>query len=143
MKSQISSLYGHWLIAESISFHWQNSLKASSFHLSTEHSRQVWQSLLYVVVEGYIDLGVRNDEIDAVLGNAVELQKLRRFRNATFHYQEDPFSAKYLDFKSDPNGELWVLKLNAAFRSFFERELPDHHFTEYVSQLSQAKNAGE
>jgi len=87
-------------------------------------------------VEGYLDLGVRDAEIDTHLDDAAHLQKLRRFRNATFHYQEDPFSDKYTDFKLDPSGELWVLKLNAAFRSFFERELPDHHLSTYLRQLS-------
>ncbi|MDK4730579.1 hypothetical protein [Rhizobium phaseoli] len=143
-KDRLSSLYGHWIIAESVSFHLVTSLRSHpSFHLSTEHSRRVWQSLLYVVVEGYQTLNLRDAVIDAILDDAGQVQKLRRFRNATFHHQEDPLSAKYWDFKADPDSELWVVKLNAAFRSFFERELPDHPLSDYLCNLSEAKRSGK
>lgn len=83
----------------------------------------VWYSLLYVVIESCVELGYHDTEVDAFLSNEDYVSRLRRFRNATFHYQEDPFSSKLLEFLEAENSSGWIRNLSHAFENFFEREL--------------------
>ena len=50
----------------------------------------VFYSLLYVVVEGYKELGCNDDTVDALLAQNHYVDGPGRFRNATFHFQEHP-----------------------------------------------------
>jgi len=83
----------------------------------------VWYSLLQVVVEGYKELDYQDNRIDGLLSQEEYVDALRRFRNATFHYQEDPISPKLLEFLTATESERWINQLNVAFRSFFEEKL--------------------
>ena len=84
----------------------------------------VWYALLYVVIEGYREVGKKDDAIDKLLFDEPLVDMLRRFRNAMFHYQADPFSEKLLDFLQAEKSTEWSRQVNAAFKAFFERELP-------------------
>src|SRR4051794_23802549 len=104
--NKLVALYKHWCIADFIkvrvAFDISRELRAgadaglSKFLLESAelHSAfltlQVWYALLYVVVEEYKELKLRNCEIDKLLSEADRVDLLRLFRNATFHYQEDP-----------------------------------------------------
>jgi hypothetical protein len=76
-----------------------------------------------VVIEGYVELDYHDAEVDAFLSNEDYVSRLRRFRNATFHYQEDPFSPKLLEFLQAENSSEWIRNLSHALEKFFEREL--------------------
>jgi hypothetical protein len=138
-KEKLTALFGHWIIAENINFHLQATLLSDpGFHLSTQHARRVWQSLIYVVVEGYRALDAHDAAVDNLLANDKLATKLRLFRNATFHYQEDPLSPKLWNFLGSAEGEGWLLELNSALYAFFERELPENsEMHEYVRRLRQ------
>lgn len=84
---------------------------------------QVWYSLLYVVIEGYKKLNLQDDNLDSLLNNDSYIQLLRKFRNATFHYQEQPFPEKIEEFLVENDSEIWVHKVNDAFKSFFETHM--------------------
>ena len=84
----------------------------------------VWYSLLYVVVEGYRDLKVPFDPLDRVLAKDDYASLLRLFRNATFHYQEDPLTDKLIDFLDKSDSEFWIRELNKQLQAFFVHALP-------------------
>jgi hypothetical protein len=88
----------------------------------------VWYALLYVVVEGYKELGHSDKEIENLLAQEEYVDVLRRFRNATFHYQTDPLSEKLLGFLTKEDSEVWIKKLNAAFDAFFSAYPPINQF---------------
>ena len=92
----------------------------------------VWYSLIYVVVEGYRDLGLKDEKIEALLSDSVKVESLRRFRNAVFHFQEDPIGPKLMEFLETEESETWVRELNVAFKAFFERKLPVQMFLEAI-----------
>ena len=81
----------------------------------------VFYGLLYVVVEGYQDLKYQDSAIDALLKKTHYTAALRRFRNATFHFQEDPFSPKLSEFLEAKDSEVWAKQLHVAFKTFFEK----------------------
>jgi hypothetical protein len=84
----------------------------------------VWYSLLYVVVEGYQELEHKFEPLDALLAQEEYVNLLRLFRNATFHYQEDPLTEKIIGFLDKKDSEHWIRELNKQFQSFFLKALP-------------------
>lgn len=81
---------------------------------------------IYLVIEGWRDLKLADAKIDLLLASPF-VEKLRRFRNATFHYQRDPLSLKHLEFfgTEDEKTEQWLDELYREFERFFgENTLP-------------------
>lgn len=81
---------------------------------------------IYLVIEGWQDLGLRDPKIDALIASPF-VERLRRFRNATFHYQKEPLSLKHLEFfgTDEERTEVWLKQLYAEFSRFFrENTLP-------------------
>lgn len=84
---------------------------------------QVFYALIYVVVDGYKELGCEDIEVDRLLQNQAFVASMRRFRNANFHFQEDPFSPKLVDFLHAEGSEDWVRALYLALDAFFTEHL--------------------
>jgi hypothetical protein len=75
---------------------------------------------LFVVVEGWRELRLADDEIDAYLASE-NTDLLRRFRNGVFHFQrdfDDPRFMEFLDEADDPVE--WARSLHAAFARWFD-----------------------
>ena len=137
---KLVALHKHWCTADSIKQFIsapipepkeptaEPQLPVAVLQLAQQHSMfmrlSVWYALLYVVIEGYRDLEQKDSAIEELLAQSEKVDALRRFRNATFHYQEDPFSEKLLGFLEAKESEVWIRQLNSAFKSFFERALP-------------------
>ncbi|PKO68176.1 MAG: hypothetical protein CVU22_09620 [Betaproteobacteria bacterium HGW-Betaproteobacteria-16] len=92
----------------------------------------VWYALLQVVVEGYQELKPKFAPLDELLSKVDYVQGLRRFRNATFHFQEDPLSDKILAFLDMQSSEVWIHALNDQFGNFFLERL---HIFEKIDQV--------
>jgi hypothetical protein len=97
---------------------------------STMLRLEVFYALMYVVVKGYQALDCHDPVVDELLAETEYLDAFRRFRNATFHYQEDPISPKLVEFLAAEGSEKWAQKLYAALNSFFERNLPIKEFVD-------------
>jgi hypothetical protein len=81
---------------------------------------------IYLVIEGWRDLGLEDPKIDELLQSPF-VDRLRLFRNATFHYQKEPLSWKHLQFfgTEEEQTEVWLNKLYREFARFFgENTLP-------------------
>lgn len=85
-----------------------------------------WCSTLRVVYEGYKEVKLSNQYVEDV-NDEIKMQKLKEFRNATFHYQKDYFTNKYFDLMSEPDMESWIESLHAAF---------SRYLTEWQQELS-------
>lgn len=141
--NELAALYKHWCIADSVMQfigvavpNAENSgLSPEALALAQAHSSfmrlSVWYALLQIVVEGYRELELTDPEVDFFLANEDYVISLRRFRNAMFHYQENPFSNKLLEFLELDDGE-WARGLNAAFKRYFERSLPVYEILEQL-----------
>ncbi|HSS50965.1 MAG TPA: hypothetical protein VLX28_18645 [Thermoanaerobaculia bacterium] len=80
-----------------------------------------WYSSLQVVVEAWDTLGFSDPIIDQLLAHPQQLKKLlRRYRNATFHYQPSLLDPKFIELLE--NGAVhvyWVRALHDEFVRFF------------------------
>lgn len=82
-----------------------------------------WYGGLYVVVEAWLkELGDVNDpRIDGLLANTAYVDLLRRYRNATFHYQPGYFHDKFLELmREGEEANNWIHDLHKAFQSYLE-----------------------
>ncbi len=81
-----------------------------------------WYGSLYVVVEGWVELGLQDPIVDTLL-QSPNVELLRRFRNGTFHFQRKYWDQRFVDFWDESQGTVdWVANLNEAFGSYFLRE---------------------
>ena len=79
-------------------------------------------SALYVVIEGWQDLGLNDPKIDDLIQSPF-VDRLRRFRNATFHYQKDIISLKHLELfgTEEERTEMWLRDLYSELSRFFTK----------------------
>ncbi len=78
-----------------------------------------WYSSLYVVIEGWRELNLKDDRIDTLLKSS-NLDYLKRFRNGVFHFQRDYLDNRLIEFlSSNENPVKWVRELNLAFNEWF------------------------
>jgi hypothetical protein len=77
---------------------------------------QIWYGLLYVVVEGWKELGLVDSEIDNLLRQPDYVAKLRNFRNAVFHYQRQFLPVKQEGLFADRAMVEWITRLSDAFK---------------------------
>nr|WP_315429152.1 hypothetical protein [uncultured Albidiferax sp.] len=132
----LASLHKHFLAADAVKqllftkipdssskFNLAPELQEAAQQFSSMLRLQVFYALIYVVVEGYKELACQDAEVDRLLGNAEFVDSLRRFRNANFHFQEDPFSPKLVDFLHAEGSEDWVRALYFALDNFFTEKL--------------------
>ena len=86
-----------------------------------------WLASLYVVVEGWQEIG----KPDPVISNLIEkyddyFQLMRRFRNGVYHFQPKPMSEKITDFlDAKSEGHAWAYALLFEFKRFLVFTIPD------------------
>jgi hypothetical protein len=83
---------------------------------------EYWYGGLYVVCEGWKDIGLSDPAVDALLADP-KIEALRRFRNAAFHFQRDYLSQKKNDFVSTDGSVPYIREVS--------KEL-DRWFLEYI-----------
>ena len=134
IESNLVALHGHWVVADGIKAVASARVPGHAglppdIHdfaqvWSSMYRMLAWYALLYVVVEGYAELDLSDERIDALLRDAERVDLLRRFRNSVFHFQEDPMPRKRTEFLEAAETETWAHELNKAFEQLFLRELP-------------------
>src|SRR6266487_1872397 len=81
----------------------------------------LWSATMYVVIEGWRKLKLRDLKIDHLLESEI-VDILRRFRNVTYHYQLDHIRDPRFQALMNPDRLLWKGILSQAFREFFGRQ---------------------
>jgi hypothetical protein len=82
----------------------------------------LWYGCLYIVIEGWRDLGLENQEVEAFL-ESPNVDLLRIYRNATFHYQKDYLHEKFMAFLREGEATAtWVRGIHNAFAAYFAHE---------------------
>jgi hypothetical protein len=136
-RRQLIALHKHWTTADAVDHHLRRSrrfaddaepempeaIEQLGNMMSLLSVITVWYSLLFVVMEGYQELGLHDPVVDELLSRNEYVDALRRFRNSTFHYQQNPLSSKHREFIEAEDSEIWIRELNRAFDNFFDREL--------------------
>ena len=146
---ELASLHKHWCIADSVKQFISAEVTIPDGYQIPEalvkagqlHSRfmrlSVWYALLRVVVEGYRELKLSDPTVDEYLNRVEYVEALRRFRNAMFHYQSDPFSEKLMEFLELQDATEWARGLSSALEAYFHKVLPLEEIIERFEQQSQ------
>lgn len=77
-----------------------------------------WYAALFVVVEGFKELNLRDAKLDALL-QSPNVEFLRRYRNGVDHFQEDYFDRRFTEIMGPPESATWVRNLHSEFGRFF------------------------
>jgi hypothetical protein len=100
-------------------------------------------SAMYVLVEAWKELGYHDAKIDSLLDSPL-LDLLRRFRNATFHFQRNFVSGKWADFiEAGEESSQWIQELRNAFSDFLLRESTWVGITPAIPEELKAKTKGQ
>ena len=70
------------------------SEKSAIFQEFLKHYLMMWASLVFVVQEGFVELDIRDKALERAV-KKIGYDRLRRFRNATFHYQKRVRDARH------------------------------------------------
>lgn len=74
---------------------------------------------MYVVIEGWEQLNIKDEKIDNILEKNKEgLALLRRARNAVYHFQKTFYGEKITDFAYEFAKDSWVIVLHYEFIRF-------------------------
>ena len=152
---ELAALYKHWCIADSVKQFItaevavpktaqlpEGFVQAAQVH-SSFMRLSVWYALLREVVEGYQELKLSDREVDEFLQRTECVEELRRFRNAMFHYQDDPFSNKLMDFLQLQDATGWARGLNRALEAYLQKFLPIEETIERLKRDAQPGAAAD
>ena len=79
---------------------------------------RLWLASLYTVIEGYYEIKLPDERIDALLMGKDDIERLRIFRNGTFHYQKSGRKLAQL-FEEGAYVLDWAELLHKEFDRFF------------------------
>jgi len=98
----------------------QQTITPTQFEIEYNFYMSYWFSGLYVVIEGWQQLQLKDKEIASLL-NSKNVQLLRRYRNGIFHFQKDYFDERFLIFLRGGISRIeWIRKLHQEFDRFFD-----------------------
>ncbi len=153
MMERVITLYRHWIAAEAVkgsapfwsdtpSFPQTNLLRYATqlptlvgvgTGVGVDPIKPVfqgmWFALLFVVVEGYQYLGIRDKQLDRLLRKKDNVDLLRRYRDAQFHSQEDPIALHLLAYRARQELQSWAHEVSVAFKSFFDSQANEFTYT--------------
>ena len=78
----------------------------------------LWYATLYVVVEGWCELGLHDEGVEGFL-QSPNLALLKRYRHGVCHFQESWLDPRLEQFFASQDSVAWVRGLHEAFRSSF------------------------
>ena len=74
---------------------------------------------MFVLIEGWRELRLSDPAIDGLLANATFVDKLKRYRHGSFHFQSDYFDERFLEFFGLAGAPAWIRSLRNAFSDWF------------------------
>ncbi len=103
-----------------------------------------WYAAIYVVVEGWQELGYADPAIESLLSTD-HLLRLRRHRNATCHYQPPVLSPKWLEFEQADGAVDWIYSLDKALSEWFLARTVENveRFTQCLRMGQKARAEGK
>jgi hypothetical protein len=124
---EVLNLYKYFIWADSMKTAYENFLDRNireiipiaKFEAEYNLFISYWFAGLYVVIEGWQELNLKDKEIDSLL-KSPNVNLLRRYRNGVFHFQRDYFDERFMGFLRDGVDRIrWVQVLHGQFERFF------------------------
>jgi len=102
-QEDVVSLHKYFIWSDRMKVHFDGVLKKiEGSNLRKKQSVEAnlymsyWYGGMYVVIEGWNDLGLKDDAIDKLL-KSKNVKLLRGYRNGVFHYQRKYFDKRFID----------------------------------------------
>ena len=100
-----------------------------------------WYAALYVVIEGWKELGLKDNKINTLL-DSPNVDLLRRYRNCVFHFQRNYYDERFLDFMRDGiNCVEWIRSLNSEFGRYFLAWFKQKNVAKTLDNTAQTDNS--
>lgn len=121
---EILSLHRYYIWANRMRTHFDSILESGKHQTGIGEIESFlymsyWYGGLYVVIEGWKDLGLRDATIDTLLISP-NVDLLRRFRNGAFHFQRKYNDQRFMDFMTEGIDAVeWIRQLNEQFGRYF------------------------
>lgn len=94
-------------------------IRKSQYEIESFMYMSYWYAGLYVVIEGWKELGLADKKIDPML-ESPNVKLLRRYRNGVFHFQKKYYDKRFMDFVHYGQDAIsWVKILNREFGRYF------------------------
>lgn len=131
-RIEVASLHRYYIWQNQVRVHFHDELReARERGEGLTHSSEAgitvflymsyWYAGLYVVIEGWRELGLQDDEIGQLL-DSPNVDLLRRYRNGVFHFQRTYYDERFIDLLRGADVVDWTRALNSAFgRALLER----------------------
>jgi hypothetical protein len=121
----IYSLHRYFIWADRMRVHFDYILGNKSTNQNKQRFDETlymsfWYAATYTIIEGWIELGLHDDKIDALL-QSENVNLLRKYRNGVFHFRKNYFDEKkFMPFIRDGNKAVeWIRNLQEALSQFF------------------------
>lgn len=125
IDNEVITLHRYYIWANRMRTHFDAVLarreetSAAGFPIEAHMYMSLWYSCLYVVIEGWRKLGLKDETICTLL-ESPNTTLLRRYRNGVFHFQPKYFDRKSLGLiEQGENVVNWVRTLNHELGRFF------------------------
>ena len=122
--AHVFALHRYFICADRMGWHFYQILPTKktgdeAWEIACRLYMSYWYAGLYVVIEGWRELGLTDEAVDRLL-ESPNVPLLRRFRNGAFHFQREYDDARFLELISEGEDVIpWVQGLREAFSEFF------------------------
>ncbi len=122
--AHIFTLHRYFIWADRMRWHFDRVLEQGqagnpNWEVETRLYMSYWYGGLYVVIEGWQELGLKDETVEKLL-ESPNVSLLRRFRNGSFHFQRDYDDPRFLDLiVKGKNIVEWIRSLRQAYSEFF------------------------
>ena len=119
----------------------QKTIPNGQFEIESNLYMSYWYAALYVVIEGWQELGLKDDKIDTFL-DSPNISLLRRYRNGVFHFQSDYYDERFLGFIRDGIKCVeWIRNLNLEFGRYFLSWFEQKNATKTSGNIAQTTDS--
>ena len=131
MTDKEFALHRYFIWADRMRFHFDQELKKrasflpDTFELEVEEFMYIslWYAQLYTVIEGWKELGLKDDVVNALIAQNDYIELLRRYRNGVDHFQKDYFDSRFTSFVAQSGSAIWARDLHQALSRYFLQRL--------------------
>jgi hypothetical protein len=124
-QNDLWTLHRYFIWADRMRLHFDNTLKNKEnldekrFSIDSFLYMSYWYGSLYVLIEGWQELGLQDNTVNSLL-NSPNVDLLRRYRNGVFHFQKEYWDKRFLEFMTEgENCVAWVRQLTEVFSEYF------------------------
>lgn len=124
-EHSIDSLYKYFIWSNRMKYHFDCHIKKSNCEFDSKNGiltnlyLSFWLSELYVVIEGWEELGLTDSTVDIFLKSTDNIKLLKRYRNGVFHFKKKFFDDRFTNFIIKDDSLIWARDLHLSFSKFF------------------------